>query len=167
MKKFIISLIAGAVLIGIGVGVLFMEIAEFSSTEYFAFIMEDKIDTFTFEDDGIFKTDGQQVEIDIYLGEYFKKYGKYEIVESPATEGVEISIDYRGAKPLFQFRDYSGNEDIVYSLHCYQSTLMPKEILDAAKYICQNKVIVENADMYIVEKVTIKTSNPHLVKVIH
>ena len=42
---------------------------------------------------------------------------------------------------------------------------MPKEILDAARYIFSNKVIVQSSDMYLVEKVTIKTGNPELVKV--
>ncbi|MBR5305537.1 MAG: hypothetical protein IKU47_01300 [Oscillospiraceae bacterium] len=166
MKKFIISLIIGAVLIGVGAGVFFMEIAEFSSTEYFSYIKEDKIDTFTFEDNGIFKaSDGEQVEINVYLGDYFQKYGKYEIVHSPATEGVEISIDYRGAKPRFEFYDYGVEDKNLYSLHCYQSSVMPKEILDAARYIFSNKVIVQSGDMYIVEKVTIKTGNPELVKI--
>jgi len=166
MKKLIASLIAGAIFIGVGVGVFFMEIAEFSSTDYFAYIKEDNIKTFTFEDDSIFtENTDEEVVINVYLGEYFRQYGGYKIVDSPSTEGIEISIDYRGSRPLFNFSDYSGNDSTVYSLHCYQSTPMPKEILDAVKYICQNKVIVRNSDMFIVENVTIKTCNPHLLKI--
>ncbi len=166
MKKLIASLIAGAIIIGVGVGVFFMEIAEFSSTDYFAYIKEDKINTFTFEDDNVFtESNNKEVVINVYLGEYFRQYGEYKIIDSPSTEGVEISIDYRGSRPLFNFSDYSGSNNTTYSLHCYQSTLMPKEILDAVKYICQNKVIVRNSDMFIVENVTIKTSSPHLLKI--
>ncbi|MBR2503289.1 MAG: hypothetical protein IKB62_04100 [Oscillospiraceae bacterium] len=172
MKKFIFSLIAGAVFIGVGIGVFFMEITEFTITDYLPYIMEDKIDTFTFEDPNIFtESKGETVQIHVYLGEYFKRSGKVEIVESPGTEGVEISVDYHGTKPRFQFWDNGYNEKNgetyinSYSFDCYQNHYLPKDIMEALKYMCQNKVIVENFDTYCVEKITVKTAQPELIEV--
>ena len=174
MKKFIFSLIAGAVFIGVGIGLFLMEIAEFTITDCLPYILEDKIDTFTFEDPDVFtESRGETVQIHVYLGEYFKTNGEVEIVESPSAEGVEISIDYRGTKPRFNFRDNGYNEIngetyiSSYYLDCYQNHYMPKDILEALKYMCQNKVVVENFDTYCVEKLTIKTAEPNLLEIVY
>ena len=74
MKKFIISIIAGAILIGIGAGVLFFESAQFSLHEYLPYITESKISTFSFTDGEIFENnDNQPITIDVYLGRYLTK----------------------------------------------------------------------------------------------
>ena len=80
MKKLLISLIVGAVFIGTGVGVLFMEIAEFTTAEYLPYVKQEKAETFTFTDSEIFDN-SERAKIDIHLGEYFENNGKYEIVE--------------------------------------------------------------------------------------
>ena len=172
MKKFIISLITGAVLIGVGVGITFMEIAQFSTTDYLTYISNDSIETFTFSDQGIFEeSEGNPVSINVYLGEYFRQNHNVQIVESPAVEGVEISIDYRGIKPRFEFWNHtyssteSGKTVYQYSLGCYTDTLMPKDILQAAKYICQNKTVPQDFTLYKIEKVVIKTSKPQLIRI--
>lgn len=167
MKKLIISLIFGAVFIGAGVGVLFMELAEFTTAEYLPYVKQEKIETFTFTDSGIFgETDTDKAIIDIYLGEYFEDGGKCEIVEDKTVEGVSITVSYRGKKPTFTFNEHwydDGNEAQVYRLDCYIETYMPKDIIDAAKYMFEHKVIVTEPTNYIVEKVVIKTSRPELI----
>ena len=170
MKKFIISLIIGAVLIGSGIGVTLMEIAQFSTTDYLTYINSDSIETFTFNDQSIFdESEGNPVSINVYLGEYFRQNHNVQIIESPAVEGVEISIDYRGIKPRFEFWNHtyssaeSGKTVYQYSLNCYHDILMPKDILQAAKYVCQNKIIPQDFSLYKVEKVIIKTANPQLI----
>jgi len=40
MKKLILSLIFGAVFIGAGVGVLFMELTEFTTAEYLPYVKQ-------------------------------------------------------------------------------------------------------------------------------
>ncbi|MBQ9845960.1 MAG: hypothetical protein IJO54_07775 [Oscillospiraceae bacterium] len=172
MKKFIFSLIAGAIFIGVGVGVLFMEITEFTFADYLPYIKEDKIDTFTFEDPDVFtESKGKPVTIYVYLGEYFKNNGKVEVVESPATEGVEITVDYHGTKPRFQFWDNGYDEShgetyiSSYQLDCYQNHYLPRDIMQALQYMFQNKVIVENFDTFCVEKLTVKTANPELLEI--
>ena len=172
MKKFIISLIIGAVLIGSGIGVTLMEIAQFSTTDCLTYINSDSIETFTFSDKGIFEeSEGNPVSINVYLGEYFRHNHNVQIVESPAVEGVEISIDYRGLKPRFEFWNHtyssaeSGKTVYQYSLSCYSDNIMPKDILNAAKYICQNKTIPQDFTLYKIEKVVIKTSKPQLIRI--
>lgn len=173
MKKFIISLIAGAVLIGAGIGVLFVEVAEFTVADCLPYIAEDKIDTFTFEDNEVFvRSKGNPVKIDMYLGEYFMANGNVLVVEDAEVDGVEITIDYHGNKPKFSFYDASygeiyGEEYVAgYTLYSYQNHYLPKDIMDALKYMCQNKVLVENFDTYCIEKVVIKTSSPNLIEII-
>jgi len=167
MKKLIISLIFGAVFIGAGVGVLFMELTEFTTAEYLPYIKQEKLETFTFTDNNIFtETEAEKAKINIYLGEYFEDSGKCEIVEDKTVEGISITVSYRGQKPRFHFNEHwydEGDNAQVYRLDCYTETYMPKEILDAAKYMFQHKVLVTEPTNYLVEKVVIKTSHPELI----
>lgn len=166
MKKLIFSLIAGAVFIGVGIGVLFMELTEFTMADYLPYIEQEKLETFTFSDSSIFENDNEKARVDIYLGEYFEDNGKCEIVEDKSVDGVSVTISYRGEKPHFTFNENwfdDGNDTQVYSLHSYTETYMPKDILDAAKYMFQNKVIVKDMSNCYVEKVVIKTNHPELI----
>ena len=165
MKKLLISLILGAVFIGTGVGVLFMEIAEFTTAEYLPYVKQEKAETFTFTDSEIFDN-SERAKIDIHLGEYFENNGKSEIVEDKTVDGVSITVTYRGEKPRFSFYEnwYDENRKAqVYTLDCYIETYMPKDILDAAKYMFEHKVVVTEPTNYIVEKVVIKTNHPELI----
>lgn len=168
MKKLIFSLIIGAVFIGAGVGVLFMELAEFTTAEYLPYIKQEKIENFTFTDSNIFgEAENEKARIDIYLDEYYEDSGKCEIVEDKTVDGVSITVSYRGKKPRFYFNEQwydEANDTQVYSLDCYTETYMPKDILDAAKYMFNHKVIVTDPTNYIVEKVVIRTNHPELIK---
>ena len=167
MKKLIISLIFGAVFIGAGVGVLFMELTEFTTGEYLPYIKQEKIETFTFTDNDIFgEEDDENARIDIYLGDYFENNGKCEIVEDKSCDGMSITVSYRGQKPTFSFYEhwYDDQDNAqIYMLECYIDTYMPKDILDAAKYMFQHKVIITEPTNYLVEKVVIKTNHPELI----
>ena len=172
MKKLIISIITGSVLIGIGIGVLFMEIAEFSVSETYPAVMQQSSKNFTFNDDEIFNdSDGKNILINTYLGEYFYDYGKTEIIEDPTVEGAEFTIKYRGIKPRFSFHgagyyEYGRGEQgrvYEYYLNAQSEDLMPKDILSAAEYMCKNKTFVKYMDMFYVEKVTIRTNHPELI----
>ena len=48
MKKLILSLIIGAMLIGAGIGVLFVEMAEFTSTDYLPYVQQTKTEKFNY-----------------------------------------------------------------------------------------------------------------------
>ena len=165
MKKLLISLIVGAVFIGAGIGVTFMELAEFTTAEYLPYVKQEKAETFTFTDSEIFDN-SERAKVDIYLGEYFENNGKSEIVEDKTVDGVSITVTYRGEKPRFRFYEnwYDENDKAkFYTLHCYIETYMPKDILDAAKYMFEHKVIITEPTNYIVEKVVIKTNHPELI----
>ena len=168
MKKLILSLVIGAVLIGVGAGVLFAEIAEFSRVDYLPYIENKKTETITFNDKDIFADypDGTK-EIDIYLGEFFDEKGECIVKEDKTVEGVEVEIHYRGEKPNYGFYHTWTNEDGSYSsyhLFCSMNDFMPKDVMEAAEYIFKNKVIAEDMNNFIVEKVVIKTSRPHLIR---
>lgn len=164
MKKLIIALIAGAVFIGAGVGVLFMELAEFTTTDYLPYIEQEKLETFSFNDSSIFTDKNKKAEINIYLGEYFDNTGSCEIIADKTVDGIDVVIMYRGEKPEFSFHTSHYNEEYTYYfLSCYAETYMPKDLLDAAEYMFKNKVIVKYPSNYYVEKVIIKTNHPELI----
>ena len=167
MKKLIFSLITGAVLIGVGIGVMMMEIAEFSMTDTYPEIKNSPLQEFSFSDNTVFEDNGKDRQINIYgyLGEYFEDFGKIEVVESKNTKGIEVIIKYRGTKPRFNFNGYGYiNDDVYeYNLSAYSSNIMPKQILDFAEYMCTNRTLVKYQDIFYVEKVIIKTSQPQLV----
>ncbi|MBR2029197.1 MAG: hypothetical protein IKA10_09495 [Oscillospiraceae bacterium] len=167
MKKLIISLIAGAVLIGVGIGVMMMEIAEFSMTDTYPEIKNSPLQEFSFSDDTIFddSDENRTVNIHGYLGEYFHDFGITEVVEDKKIDGIEVIIRYRGTKPEFRFNGYGYSTDNMYeyNLSAYSRDIMPKQILEFAEYMCQNKTIVRYQDLFYVEKVIIKTASPQLV----
>ena len=168
MKKLLLSLIIGAVLIGTGAGVLFAEIAEFSKVDYLPYLEEKRLETLYFSDMDVFDEhpDGTK-EIDIYLGGFFDDNGECVVKEDKTVEGIEVEIYYRGERPNYGFYRSWTNEDGSYSsyhLFCSMNDFMPKDIMEAAKYIFKNKVLAEDMNNFIVEKVVIKTSRPHLIK---
>ncbi|MBQ7284473.1 MAG: hypothetical protein IJ339_00985 [Oscillospiraceae bacterium] len=167
MKKLIFSLIAGAVLIGIGIGVMMLEIAEYSMTDTYPFVADKPVQTFSFTDEEVFENAGdREVQVHAYLGEYFEDLGRFEVVEDKNVDGIEVIIHYRGTKPQFNFHSYGYDHrgyEYEYSLSAYSRDIMPKEILEAAEYMCNNKTIVRYQDMFYAEKVTIKTSKPDLI----
>ncbi|MBE6894429.1 MAG: hypothetical protein E7483_02325 [Ruminococcaceae bacterium] len=169
MKKLIFSLVTGSVLIGIGIGVMMMEITEYSMSDTYPFVKNTSLQEFSFEDSKVFEEAGENRTVNIYgyLGEYFQEQGKFEVVEDKTVDGIEVIIQYRGTKPRFNFHgyayDYRGYE-YEYSLSAYSENIMPKQILDAAEYMCSNKTIVKYQDMFYVEKVTVKTSQPQLIE---
>lgn len=167
MKKLIASIIAGSILVGIGIGVMFMEIAEFSVSDTYPAVMRQSAKTFTFNDDEIFEdSNGKNVVINTYLGEYFYDYGKMEIIEDPTVEGAEFTIKYRGIKPRFSFHGagyYEQGRVYEYYLSSHNENVMPKDILSAAEYMCKNKTFVKYMDMFYVEKLTIRTNHPELI----
>ena len=167
MKKLIISLILGAVLTGIGIGVLMMEIAEFSVSDTYPEIKNSTLQEFTVTDKNFFEDADKNSTVNIYgyLGNYFHDFGKTEIIEDKSTDGVEIIIKYRGTKPLFRFNGHGYNSSNIYeySLHTYNENIMPKQILDMAEYMCKNKIFVKYQDVYYVEQVIIKTSEPQRI----
>ena len=167
MKKLIISLITGAALVGIGIGVLMMEIAEFTVSDTFPEIKNSPLQEFSISDENFFDNTDKNSTVNIYgyIGDYFHDFGKTEIIEDKNTDGVEIIIKYRGTKPLFRFNDHSYNSSNIYeySLHAYNENIMPKQILDMAEYMCKNKTFVKYQDVYYVEQIIIKTADPQRI----
>lgn len=169
MKKLIISLITGSVLIGIGIGVMLFEIAEYSMTDTYPEIKNAPVQEFSFTDDAVFEDAGEGRTINIYgyLGEYFDDFGKFEVVEDKNVKGIEVTIKYRGTKPRFHFNGYGYEHrgyEYEYSLSAYSDNIMPKQILDMAEYMCTNKTIVRYQDLFYAEKVIVKTSQPQLIE---
>lgn len=168
MKKFIFSLIAGAVLIGVGAGVLFMEIADFTMVDYLPYVLEEKPKTFTFEDNTIFaENPDKNISINIYLGDYFRYNGSCQIVEDKSVDGVEFYVKYYGQKPYFSFSDQWYEESDTtryYHFYAYHETYLPKDLLEAAKYMFQEKVFVTEPDNFYVSELIIRTNHPELIK---
>ncbi len=165
MKKLIISLISGAVLIGIGIGVMMLEITEYSMIDTFPFVSNTSSQEFSFSDDEAFEHENLPIQIYGYLGEYFEDFGKVEIIEDNSVEGIDITIKYRGTRPRFYYNGvyYSGEDYYTYHLSAHSQGIMPKQILEAAEYICQNKTLVRYLDLFYVEKVIVRTSNPQMI----
>lgn len=170
MKKLIISLITGSVLIGIGIGVMMFEITEYSMTDTYPMVKNSALQEFSFTDDQVFEDAGENRTVNIYgyLGGYFDDLGKFEVVEDKNVKGIEVIIKYRGTKPRFNFHGYGYDHrgyEYEYSLSAYSNEIMPKQVLEFAEYMCQNKTIVRYQDLFYVEKVIIKTSQPQLIEV--
>ena len=169
MKKLILSLIIGAIFIGAGIGVLFVEMAEFTSTDYLPYVQQTKTEKFVFDDTDIFSgTDSHNVVVNLQLDEYFRTNGSYKVVEDKSVQGISMEIEYHGKKPTFRFHNNwydKDNNTNWYTLYCYADTVLPKDIIDAAKYMFGNKVIVTSPSNYYIEKVVIKTNHPELITI--
>ena len=62
MKKLIISLISGAILIGVGIGVLMMEIAEFSISDTYPDVKNSPLQEFSITDENFFEAAGKNAK---------------------------------------------------------------------------------------------------------
>ena len=162
MKKLIISIIAGAVLIGIGIGIAFVELSEYTMSETLTYITEQPAKEYTYKDYNIFKnSDNNPITIQCSLGSYFYTHKNVIVVEDKDIEGIEINIKYKGIKPSFNF--YSIGYENTYRLYSYNEYISPSDILNVAKYIFENKKSVQHIEFYYVDEVIIKTNRPDLI----
>ena len=172
MKKLIISVITGAILIGIGICVTVFEVAQFDVSETLPYIKSSKNEVYTLkEDENIFKNN-KEIYLNYYLGSYFSDYGKITVQEDKNIEGIQIDIIYSGKKANFYLDSYYHehaaevyDEDSFTELYIRRAgvSFTPKEALEIAQYIFKNKTFIEHAEPYYVKEVIVRTANPQLI----
>ncbi|MEG1800429.1 MAG: hypothetical protein RR273_00505 [Oscillospiraceae bacterium] len=182
MKKLLISLLVGSILIGIGSGVMFFEIAEFSGMSYREDLLSDTTEKVTYPSTEILQISEHHQDasycVRLYPGNYYYEHGSATVEKDPSLKEGEIEMDfyYRGEKPriYFDHNRYSyeqeepetqpetPNEPIVDDIcvHFNQYMLTPKYLLDIVDYMFENKIFIENVDNFLIESVVIRTADP-------
>lgn len=174
MKKVMISLLIGSILIGVGTVALFLEVSEYSMQAYRQDVLQQSTQTVTLDKQNFPDNVKSKVEIDGYIGYYFENEGKFEVIlDKEVTDGFVADIYYKGTKPYVYgnnlVKKYDDDYDVVvpnmfvYNIFTKNSFSTPKEFLDAVTYVFKNKMFIADIGTYLVEKVVIRTSDPQRI----
>lgn len=162
MKKLIISLISGAILIGIGLGVIFMEITQYSTLEYLPYVASQPLNSHIVNNAPIISAQDTNINFSDHCGYYFSEHGSWEVVKDSSLNEVKIEVFYRGERPRIQVYNYGDNH---YNVNAYDYNTSPKEIFDVVKYAFEEKVIIHDASNFLIEKIVIHTPNPENISI--
>ena len=167
MKKLLISLLAGSVILGVGIGVTALEVSMWDTADHPAYLENKTVQT----EEIVEKVDVTRLgEVNVYvsgLSNGFRNDGLIEIVEDETcSEKIVVKIDYKGSEPYtsiydFDYEDENGemyrNMDIVVHPD-YNYSL--RQIREVAEEMFENKVFYTSNVSTLVEKVTVYTATP-------
>lgn len=177
MRKLLISFLVGAVLIGVGCGVMFIEAGQFTYVDYRQQLInrDSKTDSEFVAHD--FEKDGKAV-IHFYNNELQGHPTEIKIImDSSIKDGYNIEYSYKGETPIVRINNYPSyyedsseqknkkKKETEYHLNFYQDEMTPYSFLSAMEYMFENKVFSNNIENFIVESVTIKTAQPNMITI--
>ena len=167
MKKLLVSLLAGAILIGVGLGVTALEISVWDTRRYPEYLEKETVQTVETEEN----INPQNYDkINVYVsGSYngFRNNKKMEIVEDKTfADTVKISIEYKGKVPYVHYYEYSQGGEDGESISRLEYIVSPtynyslKEIREIAEDMFKNKIFYTDNSATLIEKVTVHTAYP-------
>ncbi len=162
MNKMLSLFFSGCALIGVGVGVFFMELKDWKVVDYNPQVMDMPQETYT-KIINFDTTTSKQVEIS-YSQPYSDKIIKLEEDES-CTDKLKIEVVYRGAKPdVFP----SDNSTHAAYYHMYVSTYNKPDgeydFYDICKSIFYNKTYYSYNNNTYIDSVTLYTAHPENIQ---
>lgn len=168
MKKLLLSLLVGSVVMGLGIGVAMLEISAWEISEYPDYLAE-------------MPSENCEFTIDMDLQEFenteFYSYNTYrnmcsnvEVIEDETmTDKFIVSIQYKGKEPVAYPRTYTmgvENEaeymDFVVHPGGFESFKLIRQVIET---MFENKVYYLDASPTLIEKVTVYTAYPEKIEV--
>ncbi len=167
VKKLLVSFLAGALLIGAGLGVTVLEASRWDTADYPRYLEKEPVKTeeiskeFDIED---------YEKISVYVAGQsgrFRSEKMVEIVEDETcTDNIVVIVDYKGKLPYTEMYSYETGVDDNHQSLWMDIVIQPdynyslSEIRQVAEEMFENKVFYRNNLNTLIEKVTIYTANP-------
>ena len=183
MKKLMISFLAGAILIGIGLGVTVLEISDWETARYPEYLETVDSNLYVIEE----PVDMENLdEVKVYLStmyrDEFRKRSMITVAEDKSCdESIVLEISYKGQEPdvyTYTYEDYSDNapvqideqdrQNVKFIGHVAIHTSQYNSIADyrtVVQAMFDNKVFYENMDNCLIEGVTVRTAYPDKIKI--
>lgn len=173
IKKFLISLVVGSVLIGVGIAMTTIELTKWDSVDYPDYLVNEpvkqieiieNIDVLGYE------------KIQVYVAGYSSNFQPYTDIEfmynEDCADHFEVIIDYYGGEPHHYWHDnrYTENETNQTITQLYYVVSANRDFsfgdfIDVLKNMFETKTFYEFITNSAIEKVTIHTSNPELFSI--
>jgi len=186
MKKLMISFLAGAVLIGTGLGITFLELSDWSASDYPAYLDTAESRLYETEEPVIMneqeKIDTINISLNTMYRNEFRKIDMVEVVKDPSyKDSVKIEIMYKGNEPdIYTYTYETSSEPVDYGTadseeaetrlegHIvvytdqYDSIAEYKQVIQA---MFNEKTIYRNMNNCLIESVTVRTAYPEIIKI--
>lgn len=172
IKNMLISLVAGAVVLGVGLGITALEISRWDTAQYPAYLDKEPVKTWEMTNE----TDVSEFEsINVYISgmpNSFRSEKLIEIVEDKnCKDNFVVKIDYKGKEPFTDVYDFEDTNEKgekfrrmdVHIWPDYNYTL--REIRQLADRMFESKVFYTGNTATVIEKVTVYTATPDRFKV--
>ncbi|MBR4035995.1 MAG: hypothetical protein IKJ05_04595 [Oscillospiraceae bacterium] len=167
IKNMLISLLAGSVMLGVGLAVTALEVSVWDTAPYPQYLEEMTVETQEFVKD---ISPEESEKINIYISTRtngFRNDKLIEIVEDARyTDTIGIQVDYKGERPYVNVYDYNSDYDedtvsqwldiVVHPDYNYSL----REIRQVAEDMFENKIFYTDNITTLVEKVTVYTATP-------
>ena len=166
MKKLLLSLLIGSVIMGRGIGITMLEISAWEISDYPDYLAD-------------MPSESCDVTIDMDLQEFenteFYIYGTYrsmnnnaEIIEDKTlTDKFVVNIQYKGKEPVayprtYELDDETEHMDFVVHPGGFESFKLIRQVIED---MFENKVYYLDASPTLIEKVTVYTAYPEKIEV--
>ena len=172
IKNMLISLVAGAVVLGVGLGITALEISRWDTAQYPAYLDKEPVKTQEFANE----TDVTEFEsINVYISgmpNSFRSEKLIEIVEDKnCKDNFVVKIDYKGKEPFTDAYDFEDTNEKGEKFKRMDVLIRPdynytlREIRQLADRMFEDKVFYTGNTATVIEKVTVYTATPDRFKV--
>ena len=171
MKKLLLSIFAGAVVLGIGLGVTALEISEWDMAHYPAYLDVKPMTTCEFTQE----INVQQLDkARLYAYRTFSGDERnVEIVaDDTLTDSFIVKVEYRGEKPQVDnhsWADYDENDMVKEHIEVTvspQYSMSFKDIKQALQEMFETKIFYRELTNTLIEKVTVYTAYPEKFEIL-
>ena len=166
MKKLLLSLLIGSVIMGRGIGITMLEISAWDISDYPDYLVDMPLENC----DVTIDMDLQEFEnTEFYIyGTYRSMNNNAEIVEDKTmTDKFVVNIQYKGKEPIAYHRTYEVDDETEYMdfvVHPggFESFKLIRQVIED---MFENKVYYRDASPTIIEKVTVYTAYPEKIEI--
>lgn len=168
VKKLLVSFLAGALLIGTGIGVTVLELSRWDTADYPRHLENEPVKTEEISKE----LDVEDYEkISVYVtgqSDRFRNEKKVEIVEDKTcTDSFVVVVDYKGKMPYSHIYSYENSDRNSRQNYWYMDIIVQpdynyslSEIRQIAEEMFDSKVFYTDNLNTLIEKVTIYTAKP-------
>ena len=175
MKKLMAAFLAGALLIGVGLGITALEISRWDVVQHPYHLEKEELKTCIIEEE--INTDDFET-IECYVSQSMtssaQSYKIIEVIEDTAcTDTMKVEVDYCGREPGSYFWSYEGQDENGGKIYTLQYVVQPgynnslKAVREMVEQMFRDKIFYTENAATLIEAVRIYTAAPDKIQKIH